>query len=132
MKSTPWTATELKQLKKLVEDGQTGRQIADLLSRSFDSIETKIRRLGLSATVLPVKLPKLDPPKFGRLPLAVVNSGDWIRFGLVADTHLASKEERLSELHAQYDLFQTERITQVFHAGNLVDGYVPRINGGSG
>ena len=78
-----------------------------------------------------VNLPKLDPPKFGRLPLAVINSGDWITFGLVADTHLACREERLAELHMQYDLFKAEGITQVFHAGNICDGYVPRINGNS-
>lgn len=51
--------------------------------------------------------------------------------GLVADTHLACKEERLAELHTQYDLFAKEGIASVFHAGNIVDGYVPRINGGS-
>ena len=61
----------------------------------------------------------------------MINSGDWFRYGLVGDTHLGSKEERLSELHQQYELFKREGITTVFHAGNTVDGYVPRINGGS-
>jgi predicted phosphodiesterase len=74
---------------------------------------------------------QLTPPEFGHLDLSYINSGDWIRFGLVADTHLCCKEERLSELHAQYDLFQAEGITEVFHAGNIVDGYLHRINGAS-
>jgi len=76
----------------------------------------------------PVELPK---PEFGHLPVEVINSGDWIRFGLVSDTHLCCKEERLSELHAQYDLFESEGITKVFHAGNPIDGFVQRINGES-
>jgi predicted phosphodiesterase len=74
---------------------------------------------------------KLDPPKFGRLPLEVIDSGGWTELGLVADTHLACKEARLAELHTTYDLFAAEGIANVFHAGNIVDGYVPKINGGS-
>ena len=76
----------------------------------------------------PVELPK---PEFGYLPLKVIDSGGWVRLGLVADTHLCCKEERLSELHNQYDLFRTEGITTVLHAGNPIDGYVARINGDS-
>lgn len=76
----------------------------------------------------PVTLPR---PTFGYLPLEVVNTGDWIRHGLVADTHMCCKEERLAELHAQYDLFKAEGLTTVFHAGNPIDGYVARINGES-
>lgn len=75
-----------------------------------------------------VELPK---PEFGHLPLSVTNSGDWLRYGLVADTHLCCKEERLSELHNQYDIFEKEGISTVFHAGNPIDGYVARINGES-
>jgi hypothetical protein len=54
-----------------------------------------------------------------------------LRYGLVSDTHLCCQEERLDALHCQYDLFEKEGITTVFHAGNIVDGYVQRINGGS-
>ncbi len=75
-----------------------------------------------------VVLPKQE---FGRLPLDVTDAGDWLRYGLVADTHLCCKEERLSELHNQYDIFKREGITTVFHAGNPIDGYVARINGES-
>jgi predicted phosphodiesterase len=73
---------------------------------------------------------KLDPPEFGYLELTSVDA-PWLRYGLVADTHLCCKEERLAELHQQYDLFAAEGITTVFHAGNIVDGYIPRINGAS-
>jgi hypothetical protein len=75
-----------------------------------------------------VQLPRQE---FGRLPVEDVDCGDWIRYGLVADTHLCCKEERLAELHNQYEIFKREGITTVFHAGNPIDGYVARINGES-
>jgi len=71
------------------------------------------------------------PREFGRMPLSVFDSGGWTRLGLVSDTHLCCREERLDALHAQYDLFEQEGITTVFHAGNPVDGYIQRINGAS-
>lgn len=88
---------------------------------------------GPAKTDIPVsvKALKLKKPEFGYLPLEVINHGKWLNFGLVADTHLCCKEQRLSELHTQYDLFADEGITDVFHAGNIVDGYVARINGAS-
>src|SRR5678815_602426 len=76
----------------------------------------------------PIRLPR---PKFGHLPLSVIDSDNWVRLGLVSDTHLCCREERLGELHNQYDLFAAEGIKEVFHAGNIVDGYVPKINGAS-
>jgi len=75
------------------------------------------------------KLPK--PEMFRRIPMNVIDDSGWFTFGLVADTHLACKEERLSELHLQYDLFAKEGITSVLHAGNPVDGYIEKINGES-
>jgi hypothetical protein len=75
-----------------------------------------------------VELPK---PEFGRLPLKAIDDGGWFTYGLVSDTHNCCKEERLAELHTQYDLFKAEGITTVFHAGNPIDGYIQRINGES-
>lgn len=70
----------------------------------------------------------LSKPCFERIPLAIVDGGGWVRVGLVADTHLASKEAREDALHLQYDLFQREGITTVLHAGNLIDGHIPGLN----
>lgn len=79
----------------------------------------------------PVKPISRKPVAFGRLPLRVFNSAGWTRLGLVSDTHLCCKEERLDALNAQYDLFAREGITEVFHAGNIVDGYIQNVNGAS-
>lgn len=96
---------------------------------SLSYVAPDVHKIGGVEVNVKVRLPK---PEFGRLPLKhPIDSGEFVRFGLVSDTHLASKEERLSELHNQYDLFAAQGITKVLHAGNIVDGYVPRINGDS-
>lgn len=122
-----WTPKELKHLQSLREEGKTVKQIAEALGRSYKSVELRLGRpiVSLKHDV------ELGEAKMGYLPLRIIDSGDWIRIGLVADTHLACKESRLDALHAQYDLFEKEKITTVLHAGNIVDGYVPRINGDS-
>jgi hypothetical protein len=74
---------------------------------------------------------KTVPTEFGSIPLDIFDGDKWTKIGLVADTHLCCREERLDALHAQYNLFQREGVKDVFHAGNIVDGYVPRINGAS-
>ena len=48
--------------------------------------------------------------------------GDTLRVGIVSDTHLASKEEAVPELHMAYDTFVEEGITEVWHAGDLIAG----------
>jgi len=44
------------------------------------------------------------------------------RFGVISDTHLGSKHERLDVCEALYDWFAAEGITHVLHGGNWIDG----------
>lgn len=44
------------------------------------------------------------------------------KFGFVSDDHLCNKAERLDVLNALFDIFVDEGITQVFNAGNWIDG----------
>jgi hypothetical protein len=137
MNNKHWNARELALLRDTsISHGEVGNQTG----RTKTAVRLKRHELGIKLAGTPVeKKPavevehKVELPAlgFGYLPLNVINSSAWFRYGLVADTHLCCKEERLAELHQQYDLFEAEGITTVFHAGNIVDGYVPRINGGS-
>jgi len=45
-----------------------------------------------------------------------------LHFGLVSDTHLGSKFERLDALEAMYDRFVQSGVKAVFHVGDLTDG----------
>lgn len=49
--------------------------------------------------------------------------GNPFHFGMVSDTHLASKQERLHELNEMYHTFQREGVRVVIHCGDLTDGY---------
>jgi predicted phosphodiesterase len=63
------------------------------------------------------------PPPGGQETLVIPDRGDgWRVFGVVSDTHLGSKHERLDVLNSLYDIFAQEGITQVLHGGNWVEG----------
>jgi predicted phosphodiesterase len=139
-----WLKSEIEKLKKLRAQGKTLKDIVQALGRSQDQIAHACRRYGIQfkecrSTKMPEtkvaveieKAVKLKAPAFGALSVDVIDSGPWMEFGLVGDTHLCCKQERLAELHATYDLFAREGITHVLHAGNIVDGHIPKINGDS-
>ena len=48
--------------------------------------------------------------------------GGLLHFGLVSDTHLGSKKERLDCLEMAYDRFSREGVSVVFHVGDWMDG----------
>lgn len=59
----------------------------------------------------------------GRAPHRLVSTPDHkFRFGVVADSHLGSKYERLDSLNSIYDRFAREGITHVYHCGNWIEG----------
>lgn len=120
-------------LRKLLGAGlHTPASLKEALNCSQDEFESALEKLQETHVVhWQGSFLTLKAPEFGSLPLDFSNDGDWVTVGLVADTHLACKEERLESLHNQYDVFKAEGITTVLHAGNPVEGYIPRINGGS-
>jgi len=142
-----WTPELTSKLVALRNFGVTLDQIAKDLGVAYSAVVNKLKqvrpllRAGVTPTVTPEVTPKVTPevaievelpkPEFGRLPLESVDYGGWLRYGLVSDTHLCCKEERLAELHNLYDIFKQEGLTTVFHAGNPIDGYIQRINGES-
>jgi predicted phosphodiesterase len=46
----------------------------------------------------------------------------YLKFGIISDTHLDSKYERLDILNSVYDEFKKEGIHNVFHAGDISEG----------
>lgn len=73
-------------------------------------------------------LPNEKPTKSDGYPSGKVHDfkrffeGEVLRFGVVSDTHLGSSMERLEELNECYEVFHREKITTVFHAGDVVAG----------
>ena len=48
--------------------------------------------------------------------------GKSVKFGVLGDTHLCSKQSRLDALRCIYSIYKKEGISQVLHTGNIVDG----------
>ena len=57
-----------------------------------------------------------------------LKEGGWVRFGVVSDTHLGNRCQRLDVLNTAYDHFEAEGLDTVYHTGNMIDGYHPKIN----
>jgi len=55
--------------------------------------------------------------------LELPSKDNTLTFGAVADTHLGSRFEALDQLHAIYERFEGEGVTEVLHAGDIIDGH---------
>jgi predicted phosphodiesterase len=49
-------------------------------------------------------------------------SGKKLKFGVVSDTHLCSKEQQLTHLNTFYDISEDEGITEIYNPGDIVAG----------
>jgi hypothetical protein len=58
-----------------------------------------------------------------------IRDGKWIRFGVLGDSQLGNRHQRLDVLQTAYDHYAAEGIDTVYHTGNLIDGYEARLNG---
>lgn len=198
-----WTAAEETKLRELITEGKNNKYISEVLGRSYNSVDSKIKGLLLEERVVqpPPQPPRVaipaalaeDPNKIlkdkilketknkGQLHLiellraldttyaeltqaiyelelegyeiklqeehGIVNRemvappGDVItnhfervskagsiKVGMISDNQLCNKSSRLDVLNTAYDHFEAEGITTVYHAGNIIDGYLPHIN----
>ncbi len=128
VKLTSVTRTLVPVVRKMLsKNALSPASLAEAVNCDIVTIKRVLKEIGVEYHGTLVTLKK---PEAGKIPLKVF--GDkWQTYGLVSDTHLASRFAREDALKACYDLFEAEGITKVFHAGNMVDGYIPRINGDS-
>lgn len=116
-----WLLAHLKRTK----GAATVEELADLADVSPRKVRDALDRLGHDGYRVVeeeqrVTLRKLAPPS-GNVHRALFK-GDDISFGVISDTHLCSKHERLEELHMAYRILEDEGITTVYHPGDLVCG----------
>lgn len=84
-------------------------------------MNTFLKEFALSETQLKKLLngAKLKQPKI----LSKNISSNTYTFAIVSDTHLCSIHEKIDELHTFYEICKREKITEVFHAGDLLCGW---------
>lgn len=68
---------------------------------------------GITKIEEPLGITKIEEP---------LSQQDYVTFGVVSDTHLGSRYERLDALNRMYDIFFECGVKTVFHCGNYVDG----------
>jgi len=118
-----------QKLLDCISQGKSVVEIADLLDRGPNTIISEINNLenkGYSidtvdiGTVQKLRLAKEPTP----IKKAIVEqfSGNKVKIGVIADTHICSTEERLDLVKAIYEVFAEEGIAKVYHAGDLLDG----------
>lgn len=126
-----------KKLLAFAKSGRKGTWTLTELSRKFNAtvpdLEEKIallRKKGFDFNVESgvVEYLKNAPPGTLTSHYWRLKEGGWLRFGVLGDTHLGSVKQRLDILNTAYDHFEAEGIDTVYHHGNMVDGYHPRLN----
>ncbi len=114
--------------------------LTDLIKRPV-SRESLLAALNVTDRVLDAMLDDLedegyqlmrinDKVSLSKVPLAEKQTLelDWkgdkiIRFGLLSDTHIGSKYTQITHLHDAYDFFEREGITEIYHAGDITEGW---------
>lgn len=114
-------------IRVLRRNWSSASRLAERFSVSEESIREAIDHLEERGYQILWDEPRVRITKFTELAgLSLVDGSPvrdgWRRFGLIGDTHLASKFCRLDVLNAAYDRFAEEGISEVYHAGNIVDG----------
>lgn len=123
--STPQRSAILKGLKKKISVIGLANKLGCSPKSITDEIET-LRNEGYHISSDPNGEIELSGNIPREKPLKIDTKDyfgdDWVRFGLIADTHLCSKYARLDVLNALYDIYEREGIKVVYHCGNWIDG----------
>lgn len=98
------------------------REVIDLLGGkgyTIDEVETGTFQI-IGAVLPSYAFKRIDPPIFQSSRFTI---------GVVSDSHMNNIHERLDVLECAYDEFYQRGIKLVINAGNITDGFRPRING---
>ena len=121
--------TLIKKLKRILMAGNHAPSIEALNSELGCSKDKLIDLIGaLTDQGMIISIHKsvvtttLEPPVGSEVHNIKATGLQTLRFGVLADTHLASRYCRLDALNAMYDIYAQEGIDTVFLLGNMVDG----------
>lgn len=112
-----WTVPEITTMLKNMGYDVTYDQVYNRTKRAFRNKEVSSSSVANKPTKNVVVCNQ--EPK-------IIDS-DWqgekiIKFGLMGDTQIGSKYAQITLLHALYDIYEKEGITDVYHTGDITDG----------
>ena len=114
---------KLGKAKTIVELADTLDVSPKTISESLELLAVEGYDVEIMKGIIPDRAASTPPPEpFRKISIDNYVEGKWQKFGVVSDTHLCSKQERLDVLHTMYDLFEAEGIDTVYLPGNYIDG----------
>lgn len=119
---------KLEVRKLLSKRPMSEAELAEALACSVKQVIASVKVLqGEGANLVRVAADKLLLTNLiergGDVPIKAKDRGDgWTVFGVVTDNHLCNKHERLDVLNIAYETFEREGVTEVFNAGNWIEG----------
>ena len=127
---TPYlTAEEIDtdSVRESIETGAHASELADDFNSTPEEIARVISRLESEGVNIQTTGDESDPiyhiPQEWDRQFALSDTSETITIALISDTHLGSKTEHLAELEDFYDRCVQEGITDVFHCGDISDGW---------
>lgn len=115
---------------KVLSTGKTKKELSEIFAMSEDAIDLRIEEMSNNGYNIEnihgvIRLEKNIIPKEN------IYNYDWrgsriITFGVVSDTHLCSKDQQLTHLNDFYNICENRGIKDVYHAGDVTDGYNKR------
>jgi len=114
----------LMALQKKKNQISTVEELANQIDRSPKTVQNTLEELSAAGYNVysdngNVSLTEEDPL---REATQQENTEGIIRFGVISDTHLGAKAERLDVLGDLYRWYESEGVTTVYHAGNWIEG----------
>jgi len=127
--TTPYhTADEIvEDLRELVEQGVHESEAIDELQTNRSELRSAVELLRREGVNIEQMGTDDDDPVF-HIPTEwdqtySLNAAESLTIALISDTHLGSSAEHLDELNDFYDRCKAEGITDVFHCGDISDGW---------
>lgn len=98
----------LKELSELLAEGPAGKKKIEKQAKAISELQEAL--ILIAKRVRPYEIP-------------IKSKENKIRFGLIGDTHIGSLYQRLDALRLFYERCADEGITDVLHAGDVIDGW---------
>jgi hypothetical protein len=122
------TAPEVVEpLREAVETGAHKSELIEQLNTNAQELASALNRLKEEGVNIRRMGDEKDPvyhiPTEWDEKYTLNQDGNQLSFALISDTHLGSSAEHLDELHDFYNRCANRGITDVFHCGDISDGW---------
>lgn len=126
-----------KDLYRILKRSVQPLKLDDILTKlnldvkEFEGMVHELREDGYNISWIDTNVELIKQLKKGgkiTIPVESLYNGKLYQFGILSDPHYGSKYARLDINEIAYNTFAKENITTVYMPGNILDGYLKRIN----